>query len=162
MANFTPHEASEYIRSFLSSGSSLIVGLDGSQDLREIAQSYEAQSNRDFVLNGLVHANELLGTDAFDVNDWEFMGKWNPELWMHEAFYVSRKDLTVSIAGEKYHFKRGETMRSIRSGKWPKGKVLDICKNAGGSVIESWMNDNESYGMELVFFTEFWMKTNID
>ncbi|KAK2592654.1 hypothetical protein QQS21_009653 [Conoideocrella luteorostrata] len=150
MANFTPHEASEYIHSFLRTGSSMIVGLDGSEDQDEIARSYEAQTNREFVLNGLDHANELLDTAAFDVDHWDFMGRWNPSVWMHEAFYVAKKDLTVHIAGAEYHFHRGETMRSIRSGKWPKMKVMDICNDAGGQLIDSWMNQQNSYGIYLL------------
>ncbi|KAH9997470.1 histidine-specific methyltransferase [Xylariaceae sp. FL0662B] len=150
MANFTPQEASDYIRSFLSSGSSMIIGLDGCEDQEKIARSYEGQCNREFVFNGLLHANRLLGTNTFDTNDWEFAGKWNPEIWMHESFYVARKDLALTVCGKTYHFRKGETMHSIRSGKWPKMKVIEICREAGGRVMDSWMNCEESYGMYLV------------
>ncbi|OCK74422.1 hypothetical protein K432DRAFT_339000 [Lepidopterella palustris CBS 459.81] len=150
MANFTPREASEYIRSFLSSGSSMIIALDGCQDQEQIARSYEGQCNREFVLNGLPHANQLLGTNAFDINDWEFVGRWNSKLWMHESFYVARKDLALTVCGETYHFRMGETIRSIRSGKWPKMKVMEICREAGGKVMDSWMNCEETYGVYLV------------
>ena len=146
MANFTPPEASEYIRSFLGAGSSMIVALDGCQDQEQIARSYEGQSNREFVLNGLPHANELLGANVFDIEDWGFRGRWNPELWMHESFYAAERDLTLTICGETFNFRKDEKMRSIRSGKWPKPKVVDICREAGGKIIEWWMNPEESYG----------------
>jgi EasF-like predicted methyltransferase len=147
MANFTPEQASKYVQSFLSSGSSMIIALDGCQDQREIAESYEGQCNREFILNGFSNANQILDDDVFAVNDWGFEGKWNPDLCMHESFYVAQRDLTVNACGETYRFKSGETMRSIRSGKWPRAKVLEICNNAGGRVKELWMNENQSYGM---------------
>ena len=152
LANFTPQGASEYIRSFLSSGSSMIIGLDGCQDQEEIVRSYEGPCNREFILNGLSHANQLLGTNAFDLNDWEFGGRWNSELWMQESFYIARKDLTLTVCGETYHFKEGETMHSIRSGKWPKIKVMEICRESGGgTVLDSWINPEESYGKLISF-----------
>lgn len=146
IANFPPQEASEHIRSFLSSGASMIIAVDGCQDQEQIARSYEGESNREFVLNGLSHANELLGTKAFDVDDWGFVGAWNEKVWMHESFYVAKRDLELTVCGEWYHFGNGDTMRSIRSGKWPKAKVTEICRDAGGVVVESWLNREESYG----------------
>ena len=147
LANFTPKQASEYIRGFLSTGSSMIVALDGCQDQEQIARSYEGPSNREFVLNGMPHANELLGANVFNVNHWGFRGQWNPELWMHESFYVAERDLSVNVCGENFRFRKGEKMRSIRSGKWPKLKVMDICKEAGGKVMECWTNPEDSYGI---------------
>jgi EasF-like predicted methyltransferase len=146
MANFTPQEASKYIQGFLSSGSTMIVALDGSQDQKEIADSYEGQPNRDFILNGLSHANQILGEAVFAVDDWGFLGMWNTDTYMHESFYVARQDLSVDVCGEVYHFEMGETMRSIRSGKWPRQKVMEICKDAGGRVTKCWMNQEQSYG----------------
>ncbi|KAL3412392.1 histidine-specific methyltransferase [Aspergillus fumigatus] len=146
LANFPPPEASEYIRSFLSTGASLILALDGCQDHEQIARAYEGPSNQKFVLNGLRHANDVLGTDAFDVRNWSFLGRWNPELWMHESFYAAKRDLTLKIGRETFVFRKGETIRSIRSGKWPKPKVVDICREAGGDVVDWWMNPDESYG----------------
>jgi uncharacterized SAM-dependent methyltransferase len=65
---------------------------------------------------------------------------------MHESFYVAERDLTLTIGGEAFAFRKGETIRSIRSGKWPKPKVVDICREAGGDVVDWWMNPDESYG----------------
>jgi EasF-like predicted methyltransferase len=146
IANFTPQEASDYIRNFLGEGSSMIVGIDGCKNQQEIALSYEGECNRKFILNGLLHANQLLGTKAFDIDDWEIVGRWNAEVWMHESFYVARKDLAVNLGDEKFCFRKGDRMMSIRSGKWPKKKVVEICGNAGGRVAENWMNSNKSYG----------------
>lgn len=162
IANFTPHEASDYIRSFLSSDSSMIIGLDGCQDQAQIARSYEGLCNRKFVLNGLLHVNQLLGTNAFDLNDWEFIGRWNSQLWMHESFYVAQKDLTLTVCGERYDVKKGETMRSIRSGKWPKAKVNEICREAGGIITDSWINREESYGKSNIHSFLKGELTNVD
>jgi EasF-like predicted methyltransferase len=146
IANFPPQEASNYIRSFLGEASSMIVGIDGCENQQEIALSYEGECNRNFILNGLLHANKLLGTEAFHIEDWDVMGRWNGEVWMHESSYVARKDLTVNLGDEEFHFRKGDKMMSIRSGKWPKKKVLEICRNASGRVAEHWTNSNESYG----------------
>ncbi|CAH0020816.1 unnamed protein product [Clonostachys rhizophaga] len=149
IANFTPSEAAEYTRAFLSNTVSMIVGLDGSQDQREIALSYEGPSNREFVLQGLTHANQLLNTEVFNLDDWGFAGSWNPAVWMHESYYIAYKDLSISVYGEIYEFKRGDKLRSIRSGKWPQGKAIEICEEAGGILTKAWMNQEKSYGVYL-------------
>jgi EasF-like predicted methyltransferase len=149
MANYTTSPAASYIRSFLSTGASLIVAVDGSRDEAEIARAYEGPANQKFVLNGLAHANELLGSQVFDPRDWSFRGRWNEETWMHESFYVAERDLVVTIWGERFEFKKGDVMRSIRSGKWPRSKMVSVCEEAGGAVVDYWTDEKESYGMSL-------------
>lgn len=152
IANFTPTEASELISRFFRPGESspppiqMVLGVDGCQNQEEIAQSYESHRSRDFILNGLDHANQLLSSKVFKAADWEFHGRWNPEKYMHESFYVPLRDVCLPVEGKIFNMKKGEPLRAISSGKWPCAKVTEICKEAGTQVVDSWMNQQNSYG----------------
>ena len=152
IANFTPAEAAGLLEHFFRAGQSssvpmqMIAGIDGCQRQADIVESYESDRSRDFILNGLDCANSLLGTETFVADDWDFRGQWNAEEWAHESSYVARRDLTLQIEGERFHIACGERVRVIRSGKWPHGKVTDICAAAGIDIDESWSNSDGSYG----------------
>lgn len=163
MANYTTSDAASYIRAFLSTGASLIVAVDGSKDQSEIARAYEGPANQKFVMNGLAHANELLGAQVFDPRDWGFRGRWNQNTWMHESFYVAERDLVVTVRGERFKFRKGDVMRSIRSGKWPRSKMVSVCEEAGGVVVDCWVDEKESYGMSIqgIYHLADWIHANV-
>lgn len=152
IANFTPAEASELISRFFRPGQSspppiqMVLGVDGCQNQEEIAQSYESHRSRDFILNGLDHANQLLDSQVFMADDWEFHGRWNPDKYMHESFYVPRRDVRLRVQGKTFDMKQGERLRAISSGKWPYTKVADICQEAGTQILDRWNNHDDSYG----------------
>lgn len=123
----------------------MIIAVDGCQSQEQILRSYNNNKSRDFVLNGLSHANQLLGSDVFLWTDWGFAGRWNADSWMHESFYVAQRDLTLQISGEIIHFKKGESVRAISSGKWPNLKFAAICQEAGVQIVDSWANQEDSY-----------------
>ncbi|OQE34623.1 hypothetical protein PENCOP_c016G07432 [Penicillium coprophilum] len=152
IANFTPGEASDLIsRLFRTDQSSstpiqMVVGIDGCRKHEEISESYESDRSRKFILNGLDSANELLGCGIFASSDWDFQGHWNADKWMHESFYVSRRELDLEIEGKQYKIRAGEQVHAIRSGKWPHFKVADICEEAGTKIADSWSDLEKSYG----------------
>ncbi|KAJ5134387.1 N-methyltransferase [Penicillium atrosanguineum] len=156
IANFTPSEASNLIERFFRAGQAstvpvqMIAGIDGCQRQDEIVESYENEKSRNFILNGLDFANNLLGTKTFLIQDWDFCGQWNVKEWMHESFYVARRDLCLNIEEEQFRIRSGERVRAIRSGKWPLFKVADICAAANTSIANTWSNQEGSYGVYLM------------
>lgn len=132
----------------------MIAAVDGNTNKAEIARAYEGPANQKFVLNGLAHANDLLGAGVFDPRDWSFRGKWNDDTWTHESFYVAERDLVITVRGKRFEFKKGEMMKSIQSGKWPRSKVVSVCEEAGGVDVDCWMDERESYGMYIFMLGE--------
>jgi EasF-like predicted methyltransferase len=149
IANFNPIEASALLASFLHSGHrapTMIIGVDGCQDQSEIIGSYENENSVKFVMNGLTHANHLLGSEVFGPSDWGFAARWNASTMMHESFYAAKRDITLKIAGKTFHCRKGELVKAIISGKWPLRQVSATCKKAGVQVLDSWLNEEQSYG----------------
>jgi EasF-like predicted methyltransferase len=149
IANFHPAEASTLLASFFHSGRrapTMIIGVDGCQDQSQIAKAYENENSAKFVLNGLTHANHLLGAEVFSPSDWGFTARWDAKTMMHESFYVAKRDIAPRITGETFRFKKDELVKAIISGKWPAKQVSATCKNAGVRVMDSWLNEDQSYG----------------
>ena len=82
IGNFTREDAAGFLAQFaaiLGPRSSLLLGLDGCQDGDKVYKAYndsEGTTHR-FTMNGLKHANRLLGYDAFDLGQWEAIGQFN-------------------------------------------------------------------------------------
>ncbi|KAJ5930331.1 N-methyltransferase [Penicillium verhagenii] len=156
IANFTSSEASDLIARFFTAGQAssvpvqMIAGIDGCQSEDEIVESYESEKSSDFVLNGLEYANSLLGTETFLAEDWGFCGEWNMKKSMHESFYVAQRKIYLEIEEEQFQFRPGERVRAIQSGKWPQDKVSDICAAAKTSIVNTWSNQDGSYGVYLI------------
>lgn len=158
IANFTPMDAGGLLKSFLAQGPKqtvqprMIIAVDGCTAHDQILRAYDMSSgaSREFVLNGLSHANHLIGEDVFLSADWGFVTAWNAATWMHESFYVAQRELTIEIEGESFDFKEGDRVTAIMSGKWPKEVVGRICEKVGVRVVESWGNKADSY-RELLF-----------
>lgn len=112
IGNFVPNEASEFLAQFgelLGQDDLMLVGVDGCLDPERV---YHAYNDRDgvthsFTMNGLQHANRLLGYEAFDVNDWTAMGEYDSNGMRHRAFVAPKRDVTV----EGVLVRQGEKVR---------------------------------------------------
>lgn len=119
IGNFSRDEAAMFLRRFtstLSPRDMLIVGIDGCQDSEKVFSAYNDQLGKthEFVLNGLTHANRLLGKDAFRKKDWSVIGEYDVAAGRHQAFYSSNKHLEVAGV----HFCAGERIRIEESYKY--------------------------------------------
>lgn len=100
--------------------------------------------NPRFLLNGLRHANEVLGEEAFNVEDWAVIGEYvyDAEGGRHQAFYAPKRDITVM--GEA--LKAGERVQVEQSLKYSAEERERLGSFAGLVEIERWMTDDEDYG----------------
>ncbi|THC87125.1 hypothetical protein EYZ11_013428 [Aspergillus tanneri] len=130
----------------------MIIAVDGCQSVDQILNAYDMPNklSREFVFNGLSHANEILGSEVLNPQHWTFVGKWNPLKSMHESFYVAKREMTLDIGDNRFHVGAGEKVRAITSGKWPKAKVASICQAAGIKVLKDWSDEEGSYGLYLL------------
>ena len=92
---------------------------------------YHAYNDRDgvthdFTMNGLRHANSLLGREAFSVDDWEAIGEYDQGEERHRAFVVPRKDLQV----EGVSLRQGEKVRIEESYKYNRKQVSEPPRGA--------------------------------
>lgn len=112
IGNFEPEAAAEFIAQFaaeLGQHDLMMVGVDGCLDPKKVFAAYNDRdgTTHDFTMNGLLHANRLLGYEAFDMNSWDAVGVYDSVGERHRAFVVPKRDVVV----EGVLVKQGERVR---------------------------------------------------
>ena len=95
-----------------------------------------------FILNGLLHANRLLGGDAFNLEDWQVIGEYDEVNGRHHACVAPCKDATIDgvviKAGERVHFEQ--------SFKYSVRETEVLWGTTGFVEGTQWNNQNGKYG----------------
>ena len=153
IGNLKRPQAADFLRGFtdiLKDGDTMILGVDGCQSRSKVFGAYNDKKGvtRDFILNGLLHANQLLGKSAFDLSKWIYLGEYDAEEGRHQAFVSPTEDVT--IAGSV--IKAGERVRIEESYKYSPVKIAKLWSIAG-------LVPHAKYGLEdyreSPFFTAF-------
>ena len=110
IGNFTRPEAAAFVKQFaeiLSPSDRLLIGVDACQEPEKVYHAYNDSEGitNEFTLNGLRHANKLLGHTAFDLADWDAIGHYDEQDGRHQAFVSPKREVRVEgvivHAGEK-------------------------------------------------------------
>ncbi|KAI3337709.1 DUF323 domain protein [Ustulina deusta] len=153
IGNFSPSDAALFLRGFadvLQPQDSLLIGVDSCYGL--ISSFYNAIDQEgithEFILNGLQHANEVLGEPIFQIDDWKVIGEYvyDGEGGRHRAFYSPVHDTVVMGETIKAH----ERIQVEQSFKYSKGACASLWKSAGVLETDRWMTDDENYGLHLL------------
>jgi len=146
IGNFSPTEAVKFLANFaeaLGPTGFIMVGLDGCQDPERVFHAYndsEGVTER-FYLNGLDHANRVLGFQAFKQGDWTVTGHYNQNENRHEAFYVALHDVQIG----KISIHRGEMLKFEDAYKYSE-EASDHLWHAAGLIHQtSYSNQDGSY-----------------
>ena len=132
VGNFNRAEAANFLKSFasvLNSDDTMLVGVDACQDRDKVYKAYNDKEGltHEFVLNGLTHANRLVGKEIFRKADWRVLGEYDAEAGRHQAFVSPVKDLII----EDVLIKAGERIRIEESYKYSLLQSTDLWYNAG-------------------------------
>ncbi|KAH0547717.1 hypothetical protein FGG08_000207 [Glutinoglossum americanum] len=113
IGNFTRNEAAEFLSGFASSvlrpgnGDLMLVGLDACKNPEKVWTAYNDPKGitEAFIMNGMLHANKVLGKNYFHLDDWNYIGEYNIDAGCHQAFYLPVRDVNIQNikikAGEK-------------------------------------------------------------
>jgi uncharacterized SAM-dependent methyltransferase len=79
----TPAFLSSFCSGHADNKASFLVGLDGCKQEARVISAYSDPDgiNRRFIKNGLVRANEIMGHDAFDLEQWGCQGLLRYREW---------------------------------------------------------------------------------
>src|SRR2546429_2752610 len=132
IGNFSRADAAEFLRKFagvLGPQGSLIIGLDGCKDKDKVYHAYNDKLGvtHKFLLNGLLHANTIIGHEVFNLADWTVVGEYDEEAGRHQAFYVPNRDVHF----KNITMKAGEKIKVEESYKYSPQESSDLWKNAG-------------------------------
>lgn len=102
VGNYSRTEAVDFLRNIsdtaMSAGDSMLIGIDSCDDKLRVETAYNDPQGvtRDFILNGIDHANRILGGSAgLSRNDFEYVSRYNQGEGRHEVRPVYLKRITA-------------------------------------------------------------------
>ncbi|ROW14517.1 hypothetical protein VPNG_03158 [Cytospora leucostoma] len=152
IGNFKRDEAPGFLRCFsevLSPSDTMLVGLDLCKEPDKIYHAYNDREGvtHEFILNGLVHANRILGEEAFKLRDWRVLGEYvyDDAGGRHQAFYSPVRD--VVVLGET--IKANERIQVEQSLKYSQVAATKLWNMAGMTTVDQWSLGQE-YGLHML------------
>jgi EasF-like predicted methyltransferase len=147
LGNFKRHEAAPFLAGFvdaIKTGDTMLIGIDSCKDPTRVYHAYNDSQNvtHEFILNGLKHANRLMETETFKIEDWRVIGEFDEKAGRHHAFVAPLKDVVVD--GVEIH--KGERVRIEESYKYSQEEVLELWEGAGLAESTVWSNSRGDYG----------------
>ncbi|XPS99466.1 hypothetical protein M3J09_008641 [Ascochyta lentis] len=151
LGNFKRHEAAPFLAGFgdaISTGDTMLIGIDSCKDPSRVYHAYNDRQNvtHEFILNGLKHANKLMGNQTFKLDEWEVIGEFDEKAGRHHAFVAPLKDVVI----EGVEIPRGERIRIEESYKYSRGEISELWENAGLAENTVWSNSRGDYGLHFV------------
>lgn len=147
LGNFKRHEAAHFLAEFgkaIKTGDTMIIGIDSCKDPSRVYHAYNDSQNvtHDFILNGLTHANKLMGSELFKLDEWEVIGEFDIQAGRHHAFVAPLKDVVV----EDIKINKGERIRIEESYKYSQEEILKLWEGASLTENAVWSNSKGDYG----------------
>jgi len=131
----------------------MLIGIDACKNPDRVFHAYNDKRDftHEFILNGLSHANRILGqTNAFKPGEWEVIGQYNEEVGCHQAFVSPLLDVVV----DNISIPRGEKIRIEESYKYSASETEQLWESTGLVEGSRWTNKKGDYG-KLSFFSWF-------
>jgi dimethylhistidine N-methyltransferase len=155
IGNLTPIEAGRLLgvlRTTLSPGGRLIVGVDLKKDTRKLVLAYNdaAGVTAAFNLNLLARINREIG-GAFDLDAFRHEAIYNPRDGRIEMHLVSRRKQDVQIGSRRFRFRAGETIHTENSYKYSVRQFQDLARSSGWVPTRVWTDKGNLFSVhELV------------
>jgi EasF-like predicted methyltransferase len=150
IGNFSRQEAVEFLRSFsaaLQPGDALLVGIDACKNPAKVFHAYNDCHGitHEFIRNGLLHANRLLGSNSFDIKQWNVIGEYDEANGRHHAFVSPLRDTTI----DDVLIKANERIFFEQSFKYDALDKRRLWEEAGLVEGADWMNSEANYGKSI-------------
>ena len=146
IGNLDRIEAADFLRGFsdvLGDQDSMLIGIDACQDRDKIYHAYNdgRGTTHKFILNGLMHANKLMGKEVFRKDDWKVIGEYDETAGRHQAFCSPVRDVVV----EETLIRAGEKIRIEESHKYSLLQSNELWQYAGLQVRARFGNRTNDY-----------------
>lgn len=145
IGNFERRDAAEFLKkcadTALRPGDTMLVGIDRRNTPRDVELAYNDPSGvtRSFIMNGLKHADRLLGGNVLSSARFEYHDRYNVLEGRHESYYRSLEEQDLSLPdGSTVHLAAGELIHIERSYKYSERETLDALDHAGLRVVQKW------------------------
>ena len=148
LGNFKRHEVPPFLAGFrdvIRPGDSMLIGIDSCKDPERVYHAYNDREDvtHQFTLNGLKHANSIMGDPApFDLDSWEAIGEFDPIHGRHHAFVSPLKDVTI----DGVFIPKGERIRIEESYKYSRDEIQHLWEATGLADNTVFSNSRGDYG----------------
>ena len=154
IGNFSREQAARFLKraaDTLGPGGHLIVGADLVKDPAVLHAAYNDASGTTaaFNLNLLRRLNEDLDAD-FDLDAWYHYAPYNLAERRIEMHLVSGATQDVTVAGERFHFDRGESIWTESSHKFTRRAFAELAGGAGFEVLSVTTDEDELFSVQLL------------
>ncbi|KAL8872531.1 MAG: hypothetical protein Q9174_001851 [Haloplaca sp. 1 TL-2023] len=151
IGNFARDDAASFLQGFankLSGKDAMVVGLDACQDKDKVYHAYNDKFGKthEFLLNGLRHANRLLGKETFQLSDWEVIGEYDEVAGRHQAFYSPIKDVVM----DGMSIEAGTRIRVEESYKYSIAQSDELWYKAGMVKQACFGNSTNDYHLHIL------------
>ena len=151
IGNFEPDGVVRFLRhcgELLGRGGEMLVGVDLKKDPAILNAAYNdrAGANAAFNLNLLGRINRELG-GAIDVERFAHLAFYNAEAGRMELYLTSLADQTVTIAGHRFEFAKGERIHTENSYKYAVGEFQSLAARAGFAPVHTWTDRDDLFSV---------------
>jgi L-histidine N-alpha-methyltransferase len=147
IGNMPVAEAEEFckeLHSHLSSGDSMLIGIDLKKDPRTILAAYNDKSGftRDFNLNLLKRINHELEAN-FDLTQFEHYPMYDPETGSCKSYLISLKDQEVHLCDTTVNFRKNEYIFMEISQKYTLEQADTMAVQAGFKPVNHFLDSKD-------------------
>ena len=153
IGNFVPRSATDLLRHFrelLGTGSLLLIGMDRVKPIERLLAAYDEPEGvtAQFNLNLLERINRELGGDI-PIDAFRHEARWNDILSRIEMHLVATRDVDFTISGQSFAFKKGESIHTENSHKYPQRGARLLLLAGGWTPIAEWEDEGEDFSIVL-------------
>lgn len=150
IGNFTPERAKKFLSrmaELLEQDDGFLIGADRVKDINILEAAYNdsKEVTAQFNLNLLKRINRELGAD-FDLERFEHYAKFNREKSRIEMHLRSLNEQSVTVAGETFYFKEGETIHTENSHKYSLESFSELVSDHF-SIQKTWSDQNNFFSV---------------
>ncbi|MEM9922414.1 MAG: L-histidine N(alpha)-methyltransferase [Cyanobacteria bacterium P01_D01_bin.50] len=126
----------------------MLIGFDLKKDPNILHAAYNDSQGvtAKFNLNILNNINRELNVD-FNLDNFYHYAPYNPTLARIELHLISKKSQFVTVSGEKFSFKEGESIHTENSHKYSTEDIRYLAQEAGFKLRKSWIDDNNLFSV---------------
>ena len=152
IGNFEPDGAINLLKRFraITNVKTLVIGADLKKDTGRLVRAYDdAQGvTAAFNMNLLTRANREVGAN-FDLTAFRHLALYNEALGRIEMHLESTTAQTVSLLGQDFAFRQGETIHTENSHKFTVAEFQGIAAQAGWRASDVWTDDETLFSVHL-------------
>ena len=161
LGNFDRAGSKDFLRRLsdeaMDVGDTLLIGIDGCEDAAKIELAYHdpAGVTERFILNGLTHADRLLGGQGLlRPERFEYISRFNTDIGAHEAFVRAKMRVvlpaSVTGRGADIVLEAGEVFAIEKSFKFDATESHELFDHARLRLVQTWSDPVTGYQLHLL------------